>query len=302
MLLAYRGSVNRWECDENDHLNVRFYMQKHWQTLVAGLQTFAAVPAASLGSLSEGGLRVQQVRFLAECRIADPLSGYWSVVRGDNGALQVLTELRHSLSDQVRSSCVHQFESGLLDGLGDVEIQHVDGVVEDLPDHAGGRGVADEDLGYCDLALHQLADYGFKVIGMGCVSPEETLSSGCLAMHHYMGRLSDSMPHLWAGLGRSHAPLGQGQGDGDGGAVLEYRLRYHQPLRINQCFVVHSGLMESGAKLQRFAHLCFARDTGKLAVSAEAVGVRMDLLTRKARVMSDGEQARMRQQQLLPYA
>ena len=24
MQLTYRGSVNRWECDENDHLNVRF--------------------------------------------------------------------------------------------------------------------------------------------------------------------------------------------------------------------------------------------------------------------------------------
>ncbi|GIS19885.1 MAG: hypothetical protein CM15mP120_18010 [Pseudomonadota bacterium] len=36
MLLSYRGSVNRWECDENDHLNVRFCEQKLWQTLAGG--------------------------------------------------------------------------------------------------------------------------------------------------------------------------------------------------------------------------------------------------------------------------
>ena len=34
MQLTYRGSVNRWECDENDHLNVRFCEQKLYQTLL----------------------------------------------------------------------------------------------------------------------------------------------------------------------------------------------------------------------------------------------------------------------------
>ena len=27
LTLTAQSSVNRWECDENDHLNVRFYLQ-----------------------------------------------------------------------------------------------------------------------------------------------------------------------------------------------------------------------------------------------------------------------------------
>ncbi len=43
MQLTYRGSVNRWECDENDHLNVRFCEEKLWQTLVSGMLHVGAI-------------------------------------------------------------------------------------------------------------------------------------------------------------------------------------------------------------------------------------------------------------------
>ena len=36
-MLTYRGSVNRWECDENDHMNVRYCVEKLYETFVAGL-------------------------------------------------------------------------------------------------------------------------------------------------------------------------------------------------------------------------------------------------------------------------
>lgn len=41
MNLYFRGSVNRWECDENDHLNVRFFVEKHWQSLCAAARLSA---------------------------------------------------------------------------------------------------------------------------------------------------------------------------------------------------------------------------------------------------------------------
>ena len=31
-MLTYRGSVNRWECDENDHMNVRYCVEKLYET------------------------------------------------------------------------------------------------------------------------------------------------------------------------------------------------------------------------------------------------------------------------------
>ena len=101
----------------------------------------------------------------------------------------------------------------------------------------------------------------------------------------YMGRISDSMPHLWA-------PLGRELGGDEGGAVLEYRLAYHAPLRLGERFEVISGLAGVGPKVQRFVHVLLG-DGGRLCASAEAVGVRMDLEARKSKTLSDADQAAM---------
>ena len=79
MLLSYRGSVNRWECDENDHLNVRFCEQKLWQTLAGGLLQSGLVQENQIDDLP---LRLtgQHLRFQQESRIATPISGYFSVI------------------------------------------------------------------------------------------------------------------------------------------------------------------------------------------------------------------------------
>ena len=36
--LCLQTSVNRWECDENDHLNVRFFVRMAWESIDGWLQ------------------------------------------------------------------------------------------------------------------------------------------------------------------------------------------------------------------------------------------------------------------------
>ena len=64
-LSCYLGSVNRWECDENDHLNVRFYAQKINQSVATFLHE----------TLGPNTLTItrQHLRFVQEARIATPL-------------------------------------------------------------------------------------------------------------------------------------------------------------------------------------------------------------------------------------
>ncbi len=276
MQVCYRGSVNRWECDENDHLNVRFYAEKHWQTLCGWLQLG---PLAGRPAVDElvAGMRWQHLRFLRESRLATPLTGVAGVVDSGDDGLQVLTELRHSFSGEVLCSCLHAI-AGV----------HAAGNI-DLPEHARPRGVAPSDLGYVALSLHELADYGFAEIGAGVAQPSECLADGPLLLPYYMGRISDAMPHLWGELPSQ-----------EGGAVLEYRLRYHQPLRCHQAFTVRSGIVAVGSKVQQFAHMLFAADTGVLCASAVAAGVRMDLQARRALTLSDARQAQLRARQLQP--
>ena len=278
MELGYRGSVNSWECDENDHLNVRFYVEKHWQTLCG------ALPQLDLQQQNPASaLLVQHLRFLQESRLAAPLSGYAAIVDAGAG-VSVLTELRNTFTDEVLSACIHRFDASVSPA----------GI--DLPEHARPRGVADADMPYVALALSDVGANGFRLIGQGVVQQAECGGDGHMAVHNYMGRISDSMPHLWGLLGARGSELDPGEG----GAVLEYRLRYHRPLAADETFVIHSGIAEVGAKVQRFAHLMFDAGSGALVLSAEAAGVRMDLNARKALTLSPERQAQMAKLKLAP--
>ena len=286
MILGYRGSVNRWECDENDHLNVRFHVEKHWQALNSALDDLGLVPDVAPSDLS-ARMTVQHLRFLAEARLAAPLSGYVCVVNGPGrGSVDILTELQQTFTGQVISTCVHR----VLDVAGSN--------TRDLPANAGSRGIADQDCPYVSLNLDQTDRFGFRTIGGGVVQADECGPDERLRIHHFMGRISDSMPHLWGELNAESGILREDEG----GAVLEYRMRYHAPLRLHDRFIVRSGISGVGAKVQHFTHLLFNAHTGKLCLSAQAAGVRMDLQARKATVVDEVTQAALRKQMLLASA
>ena len=282
--LTYRGSVNSWECDENDHMNVRFYVEKHWQTLVAGADRLGFEPAGPADDLMRH-VSVQHIRFLQESRLAAPLSGYVGVVAASGSHIDVLTELRQSFTDETVSACVHR----LVDVTSSADLHP-------MPEHAAPRGVPDEDIPHTALELDTVQDFGFFPIGMGMIGSDECTPAGALRMHFYMGRISDSMPHLW---GLLRADRGELDPD-EGGAVLEYRLRYHRPLLAGHRFSVRSGVSAVSAKVQQFSHLIYDLDTGELCVSAQAAGVRMDLVERRAKVLSEEMQADMRKRAVKP--
>jgi acyl-CoA thioester hydrolase len=281
--LFYRSSVNRWECDENDHLNVRFYIEKHWQILAAGAHDLGmnGDPLDLQASIS-----VQHLRFLKESRLAAPLSGFAGVVNSNDAGIDVLTELRHSFTDEVLCTCVHRI-TGITTAATDV-----------LPDYAQGKGIADEDPVYARLALHELSDLGFTPISLGVVATSECGPAGVMAVHNYMGRISDGMPHLWGQLQAQPDVID----DTEGGAVLEFRIRYHRPLLSAHCFTVFSGIMKVGAKVQNFVHLMFDTTSGKISASAEAVGVRMDLRQRRAKTLARDRQALLTERMLKPIS
>ena len=301
MELSFRGSVNRWECDENDHLNVRFYVEKHWQTLTAGLASLGLLESAD-GAEMLSRISVQHLRFLREARISAPISGYWGVVKRGFGLacddkivegtpstsidsqphIQVVTELRDSFTDEPFCSCIHTLR----------DCDHA--INAELLAHATPRGVASQDIPHAQLKMHEVEEFGFRTIGLGIVQKSEVANNDISYMHTYMGRLSDAMPHLWGALNAARG----GIPENEGGAVLEYRLRYHRPLERGNRFSIHSGIAGAGEKLQHFSHLLFDVASGEVCVSASTVGVRMDLQARKAIILGESVRQLMRDQQI----
>ena len=285
MQLSYRGSVNRWECDENDHLNVRFCEEKLWQTLVGGLLELNAITESEVNDLP-ARISCQHLRFQQESRIATPISGFVSLLSGDvSKEFNVLAQLRHSVSGEPLCSSLVA-----INGIGHGEAA----VGEDEITHSLPRGI-DSDSPYHVLNLTAALEKGFAVSGRGVIQRNECTNSGFLLPYNYMARTSDSMPNLW-----SHLAGDERVTDAQGGAVVEFRRHYHQPFRENHAFVVVSGLLGARGKVQRFGHLLFDARTQQCYASAQAVAVRMDLKARKAIALSDEELASLLHKQVQP--
>ena len=286
MQLTYRGSVNRWECDENDHLNVRFCEHKLYQTLLSGLLVNGCIDSADVPSLP-AKLARQHIRFQAESRIAAPLGGYFAPVVGEE--FQVLVELRNEVSGVVACSMLctiaDQGIAAKLQGLaGCVDPQDIG--------HAWPRGIQ-RNLNLHSVTLDEALELGFRLIGAGVIETDECSAHGWFMPHHCMGRISDSMPHLWGAV----FPESQASGD-EGGAVVEFRRSYDEMLMAADAYRVVSGIVEVGARVQSFAHLMFNLRTGKCCVNAQAVALRMDLQARKAITMTGAALARLEAQRI----
>ncbi|HCY05283.1 MAG TPA: hypothetical protein DHU16_07490 [Gammaproteobacteria bacterium] len=285
MQLTYRGSVNRWECDENDHLNVRFCEEKLWQTLVSGLLQLGAITEGDVDELP-ARIACQHLRFQQESRVATPISGFLSVLPDDvAGQFNILVQLRHGVSDEPLCSCLF-----LVDGL-DCETAEIS---PSAIAHALPKGV-ELDLPYHVLDLSGALEKGFVVTGRGVIQRNECTSNGLSLPHNYMARTSDSMPNLW-----THLAGDERVSDAEGGAVVEFRRQYHEPLRANQAFTVVSGLLSAQGKIQRFGHMLFNAGTRACCASAQVIAVRMDLNARKAIALSDEDLVTLLHKQVQP--
>ena len=259
MHLVYKGSVNRWECDENDHMNVRFYSRKLSEILFCGARVLGGSTGLGFDEVI-GCLSSQHIRYLKEARVATPLEGYVAAISSN----QILTEIRNSSSDEVLCAAVNT--------LKEFDMKPS----QELPEYAGPRGLADGDLRFIGNNIQQAKAMGFRTIGKGVIHQDECMKNGQLQLHHYMGRFSDSMPNLWGEL------YPEATSETEGGAVVEYRMDYLRPLKVGDRYELVSGFLGAGAKTIHFAHLLFNCDSQRCCVASESIGMRMDLVHRKA--------------------
>ena len=274
--LAYKGSVNRWECDENDHLNVRFYSRMVWESLLDALAEW---------KVADGWrVKIQHMRYLAEARMATPVSGFVARVGATVDTIDVLTELRHSFTGVVLAAFISRIES-VRHGLGVT-------VPVPLPKHAGPRGLSMDDTPYSQLTLEQARLHGFQIVAKGVIAEQECDARGELPPHAIMGRVSDGMPNLWAILQTAEEQSARANGF-QGGAVLEYRKHFHTIPKGGDRYELVSGVRDVTEKLQYFTHLLYDARTGQCIMSAEAVGVVLDLVERRSVVISPERRERM---------
>jgi acyl-CoA thioester hydrolase len=213
----------------------------------------------------------QHSRFQNESRLSARLSGYFGVL--ENEEFNVIAQLISDTTGEVACTALYQLNALLPAG-------NISGESADSTAHALPRGIA-EDLPFSDLSISQALDRGFRQIGRGIIQSEECCGSGRLMLHNYMGRISDSMPHLW----HVFEELAEPNVD-EGGAILEFRKRIFIPLQKSDVYMLLSGVIDVAPKIQQFGHLMFNVQTQQCIMSAHAVAVRMDLIARRAKTLS----------------
>jgi acyl-CoA thioester hydrolase len=290
--VTHRGSVNAWECDENDHLNVRFFVAKANEGLPFVLSEMGHTPAALEAMGARARIRMQHMRFLREARKATPLTVAAGIVASAPLQLSVYSEIRHSLTGAVLATVLTDVEVISRRDGSPCQLRAPPAALRcEVPPHGAPRGLpADGRLAPPEPGA--LAQAGFLEIARGRVRPTECDPDGELEPFQYVGRIADGVVNLMARF-QTEEELSRRSHGIEGGALLELRIAHHAPLRAGGLFTVHSGLRAVRPKTIEVVHLVLDEETRSCAAACEGVAVSMDLRTRKAIEIPDLRRRRM---------
>ena len=177
---CFFGSVNRWECDENDHLNVRFYAQKINQAVSIFLREMDAADA-------EAEIIGQHIRFVQEARVAAPLRVDCSMQGAGEGYWDVLCLMRHNLTDEPVAGFITRVAGNHLPVVADSDLT-------DAPDWAAPRGLNPDSPFPLPASSAAALEQGFVTMGRGVIGPQECDARGIVLAETYIGRISDGCP------------------------------------------------------------------------------------------------------------
>lgn len=286
MIPLWKGSCNQWDCDEMGHMNVRVYVEKQMEGLVA-LAYAAGMPNAFRPEAPSTLVPVDQhIRFVREVLPGKPISMQGSVLEiGETDAV-VYQELRHSdgsLAAAFRTRIVHvdTAESSPFPWSRRA-LEKLEALKGATPQEALPRSFDPDAPGLpvSEITLDRVKAVSAPLIGMGAVPPQHCGANGWMQPSWVIGRISDSVPNL---LHDWRTKVGQTAGGRRmGAAVLEYRLRYHRHPRAGDLFSIHSSLGRVQGKTHGLVHWVMDPLTGGPWATSEAVAISLDLDARKA--------------------
>jgi acyl-CoA thioester hydrolase len=277
----YQGSVNTWECDDGGHLNVRFHLERAF-TGLAHMARHLELPHAHTESAGSTLIAHEvHVRFIKEARPPAPLIMHGGVVEIGESSATLCLDMRHhdgAPGTAFTFKVGHVETRGLRSFPWSARTKAAAKRLKcKLPEHARPRSV---DIGKtpADASLRNAATLGAQRIGGAIVYPDQCDALGRLRGEHFAGRVSDSVPNLFAPWRQATAS----DNVQPAGAVVEARFVFHRFPRAGEQIEVHSGIVEIAEKTLRIVHWIIDPESGAAWASMEAVALTFDVKTRKA--------------------
>jgi len=289
---VWRGGVASWECDQMGHLNVGFYVAKSMEAL-AGLAAELGMPGAFAAN-AEATLvvREQHIRFIKEARPGAPLTISAGVIEIGETDARLMLLMRHQTGELAASFQTLAVHATARDGRPfpwpDRIRARAEALCVQVPENAAPRSIGLQPI-QTQASLARADELGLVRTGLRVIDAQDCDAFGRMRTETFMHRLSDGIPHFFAG----RRP-GTGEPDRKvGGAALEYRLIHHAWPRAGDRLELRSGSAGGDARFRRLVHWLLDPDTGRPWGSAEAIAVSFDLETRKLITLSDEEFARV---------
>ena len=291
-LEVWRGGVNTWECDEMGHLNVRFYVARAMEGLVAVAAAMGLPDAFRVHAGATMLVKDQHIRFLREARPRAALHMVAGILEIGDCEARILQLLIHTATGEIAAS----FQNVVAHATAIDERPFpwsartracAAGLMVSAPHKSQPRSLNLAPPGGA-ASITEAERLGLVHLGSGALSTADCDIFGRARIGFFIGRVSDGVPALAASFRGPDAPPCPGN---IGGAVLEYRIAHRAYPRAGDRFVIRSGLAGVDARTQHIVHWMLDPATGLAWGSAEAVAVGLDLDARKIIEITDADRA-----------
>jgi len=262
--------VNRWECDENDHLNVQFYFSRFEEAdrqfrLLTGLNETLV-----------GARRVRHARFHSELRTGDLITVQSSIAFDGPHMLTVIHEMRDGSTGELAATALDGYEPS----ANSVKTlrQRFKNFQTPMIDDAAPRGIPAGPAN-SKISLAALESKGARIAYRGTVLPRDVGADGKADDRFALSCCTDGVAHVWQRTPMTHAYLTE---NGLGRVAVEMKLTWVTPLKVGDTMIVISGFTGVGSKTFSMRHHLFESRTSRLVAVLDVVALTMDLANRTA--------------------
>jgi len=262
--------VNRWECDENDHLNVQFYFSRFEEAdrqfrLLSGLNETLV-----------GARRVRHVRYHSELRTGDLVTVQSSIAFDGPHMLTVVHEMRESASGKLAATALDGYEPSASSAktLRQRFKTYQTSMIEEAAPKGIPAGPASQ-----KVTLSGLEAKGAQIVYRGTVLPRDIGVDGKADDRFALSCCTDGVAHVWQRTPMTHAYLTE---NGLGRVAVEMKLTWATPLKTGDMMLVISGFTGVSAKTFSMRHHLFESRTSRLVATLDVIALTMDLSTRSA--------------------
>ena len=277
LINCYRGTVEAWECDQMEHMNVQFYTSKAAAAFSHLQNALGLTPNRIRQEKKSLRFRTVRIQYKSEMRMG--------------GLMHGLAGIRDVQDDSITAFIhLHDSHKGVVSGVFEFTADYRDlesGEQSALPADvkAAALSLKDEHSDQYKpgpikhtLLTAKAMDHMFET-NRSAVDVWECDAFGNIEMQPVIARFSDAASHIMKSVGITRQMQ---KARNLGSAALDYYSEYNQPIKMAASLYLRSGLLERMNKTFVFGHQMINCDTGDIVNTTTVLGCYFDMTARKA--------------------